>query len=740
MVGLGTGSAADAPGEPYAPAAPGYEILGELGRGGMGVVYKARDVKLNRVVALKMVLAGAHADPRELVRFLAEAEAVAAVEHPHVVRVFGFGEHDGRPYMALEFCDGGTLGGLIRGRGRLAPADAAAVVGQVARGVQAAHDLGIVHRDLKPANVLLASPGREPGEDVTPKVTDFGLARRGAGSGLTQTNAVMGTPAYMAPEQARGQTKFVGPAADVWALGVILYECLAGRPPFEADDTIALIMKVVEEDPPPLARFAPGVPLDLELICRKCLTKEPHGRYSTAAAFADDLGRWLAGEAVSVRPLGTTRVVARWLRRHLRVACLTLAAGLVCALMYNLPVVLLAAQLGLYGKPDPVRSPADRELYGDAPRLAALTSRAPGTDPSPGMIAVWVGVGLLAATGYLGLGLLVVRLARPPDLGGAVSLGVAAGLVGAVVSLVTGIGPWVVCHRLQLSLVGPSQSARHPREVPAEVRVLRSDALGRLTPALWWGFGASLVIGLVPAVGQAAAAHVLRGRGGWRRTVAYLEMTAPWSLLVVMQPFSWVMYDLHADWVMYDMSGDFGPEGRARAERMVAIDASTFVLVITFVGTALAAGRRAWRVAAGALVGGSAVALGIRPDLLSPSQPYWGYALKQVYLTSMFVSLAVLATAGVVRGWRWWARWGSYLGWLTASAASVALPALLISSRDDGERVGLFLFLGSATVMAAASCLIAWLLGRVVARTPIAPPPPDRIPEVAHRETADQGQ
>src|SRR5262249_33966394 len=184
--------------------------------------YKARDIKLNRVVALKMVLSGSHADPKELVRFLAEAEAVAAIEHPHVVRVFGYGEHDGRPFMALEFCAGGSLAGYLkaspeRQRGEadpLSPAEAAALVENVARGVQAAHDLGIVHRDLKPGNILLASPERERGEALIPKVTDFGLARRGAGSGLTQTNAVMGTPAYMAPEQAKG-AKFAGPPADV---------------------------------------------------------------------------------------------------------------------------------------------------------------------------------------------------------------------------------------------------------------------------------------------------------------------------------------------------------------------------------------------------------------------------------------------------------------------------------------------------------------------------------------------
>jgi serine/threonine protein kinase len=191
----------------HTPAVPGDELLGEHGRGGMGVVYKARQLKLNRVVALKMVLGARHADPRELIRFLAEAEAVAAVRHAHVIQVYDSGEADGRPYMAMECLEGGSLAQRLRERGRVAPRDAAELVAKVARGVQAAHDRGIVHRDLKPHNVLLDAPpaGSPPGAWGEPKVTDFGLAKRGA-SDLTQTGAIMGTPAYMAPEQAMGDT------------------------------------------------------------------------------------------------------------------------------------------------------------------------------------------------------------------------------------------------------------------------------------------------------------------------------------------------------------------------------------------------------------------------------------------------------------------------------------------------------------------------------------------------------
>src|SRR5262245_30991858 len=208
------------------PLVPGYEVLGELGRGGMGVVYKARQAGLNRVVALKMVLAGGHAGPAELARFRVEAEAVARLQHPNIVGVFEVGEAGGRPFLSLEFCPEGSLEQRLGGT-PLPPEEAARLVETLAGAMHAAHRTGVVHRDLKPANVLL-------GADGTPKVSDFGLAKRlGEAAGQTATGAVLGTPSYMAPEQAEGR-KDVGPAADVYALGAILYECLTGRPPFKA--------------------------------------------------------------------------------------------------------------------------------------------------------------------------------------------------------------------------------------------------------------------------------------------------------------------------------------------------------------------------------------------------------------------------------------------------------------------------------------------------------------------------
>lgn len=298
---------------------PGFEIVRELGSGGMGVVYEARQARLNRSVALK-ALRGTAGDPRDTVRFLAEAEAVAAVSHPHVVRVFEIGHTDSGPFMVLELLTGGTLSDQLRA-GKMHPRAAAELVAKLAGAVQAAHDLGIVHRDLKPGNVLFDATGE-------PKVTDFGLAKRAGGADLTRTQALMGTPAYMAPEQARGEARFVGPAADVWALGAILYECLCGARPFDADDTWALLRQVTDSTPVAPRSRAADVPRDLERVALKCLEKAPADRYPSAAALAEDLARFLAGRPVSVRPAGPLERFGKWVRRNPAVAGATAAVAL----------------------------------------------------------------------------------------------------------------------------------------------------------------------------------------------------------------------------------------------------------------------------------------------------------------------------------------------------------------------------------------------------------------------------
>ncbi|QEL20763.1 protein kinase domain-containing protein [Limnoglobus roseus] len=304
---------------PPVPAIPGYHVLGEIARGGMGVVYQARHLKLDRVVALKTML---HPDKLLRARFLAEGQVVAAIKHPHVVEVYDLGDSPGGPYIAMEYLTGGTFGGRLTG-GSLPPRDAAAAIAAVATGVAAAHDLGVVHRDLKPGNVLLAADG-------TPKVTDFGLAKRAADD-LTATGAVGGTPAYMAPEQARAM-KFVGPPADVWSLGVMLYEALSCQRPFVADTDLEVMIRIQNDDPPALRTVIRGVPHALETICLKCLEKEPDRRYPTAKELAADLTAWYEGRPIAARRATPAERAVLWVRRKPTVAAAWALANVVVML------------------------------------------------------------------------------------------------------------------------------------------------------------------------------------------------------------------------------------------------------------------------------------------------------------------------------------------------------------------------------------------------------------------------
>jgi eukaryotic-like serine/threonine-protein kinase len=303
------------------PALEGHDVEGVLGRGGMGVVYRARHRALNRPVAVKMLLAGACAGPQELARFRLEAEAVAGLRHPNIVQVHDAGEVEGRPFFTMELVEGGSLAQQLGGT-PLPVRQAAELVAVLAGAVQFAHRSGIVHRDLKPANILLTADG-------TPKITDFGLARRlQGGAGLTQSGAQMGTPCYMAPEQARGQTRAIGPAVDVHALGAILYELLTGRPPFRAETAAATVLQVISQEPVPPARLNARVPRDLGTICLKCLEKDPGKRYATAGELAADLERFLKYEPILARPTGRVEQCLRWVRRRPAVAVLLSAVVL----------------------------------------------------------------------------------------------------------------------------------------------------------------------------------------------------------------------------------------------------------------------------------------------------------------------------------------------------------------------------------------------------------------------------
>lgn len=290
------------------PQVPGYEIIAVIDQGGMGVVYKAKQLDLGRTVAVKM-MSGVQLSPKMIARFRTETEAAARLQHPHIVQVFEVGQAEGRPFFSMEYVDGGSLAQQLA-RQRPTPRLAAELVETLARAVQAAHERGIVHRDLKPSNVLLTREG-------SPKIADFGLAKRlDAEAGHTHSGEVLGTPSYMAPEQADGKKALIGPRTDVYALGGLLYEMLTGQPPFKGSTVLEAMRLVTTREPPAPSRLDPTVPRDLEAICLMCLEKSPAHRYATAHELAEDLRRFLQGQPVKARPVGPLRRAGKWVRRH----------------------------------------------------------------------------------------------------------------------------------------------------------------------------------------------------------------------------------------------------------------------------------------------------------------------------------------------------------------------------------------------------------------------------------------
>ena len=343
-----TNPTATAAASPRWPHVEGYEILGELGRGGMGVVYKARHLELRRTVALKMILTGGHAASEEVARFRTEAEAVARLQHPNVVQIHDIGEHQGLPYFSLEFCSGGSLAGRLGGTPQ-PPRRAAALVETLARAIHAAHQTGIVHRDLKPANVLLATPAdlpadQPPGqialEQLVPKITDFGLAKKLDDPGQTRSGAIMGTPSYMSPEQCEGRVDAIGPATDVYALAAILYEMTTGKTPFKGATSWDTIEQVRTQEPVKPRQLQPNLPRNLETICLKGLRKAPGQRYASARDLADDLRRWQDGQPIKARPTSAWERGWKWARRRpaaaglLGVAVLAACASVAALALY----------------------------------------------------------------------------------------------------------------------------------------------------------------------------------------------------------------------------------------------------------------------------------------------------------------------------------------------------------------------------------------------------------------------
>ncbi len=342
-----------------------YELLSEIARGGMGVVYKARQTRLNRVVALKMILAGQLASDEEVRRFYSEAEAAAHLDHPGIVPIFEVGQHADQHYFSMGYVEGSSLAAKVSA-GPLPPREAADLVRQVALAVQYAHENGVIHRDLKPANILLDRNGH-------PRVSDFGLAKRvQAGSDVTATGQILGTPSYMPPEQAAGKVSQIGPASDVYSLGAVLYCLLTGRAPFHAASRVDTILQVLAQEPVSLRQLNTNVPLDLETISLKCLHKEPLRRYGSAMELANELGRWLRNEPIHARPVPVAERVWRWSRRHPAAAgaLAAIVAGLVCVSV--LTAALASANRQLVHS---IAAETNAKNESESKRLEAIQSR-----------------------------------------------------------------------------------------------------------------------------------------------------------------------------------------------------------------------------------------------------------------------------------------------------------------------------------------------------------------------------
>jgi predicted Ser/Thr protein kinase len=533
------------PGTSGWPQVPGYEILEELGRGGMGVVYKARQIALDRVVALKMILGGRLASAAEVQRFRSEAEAAARLDHPHIVPIYEVGDHDGQPYFSMKYVEGVSLAQQLP-RLTQDARSAARLVAEVARAAHHAHQRGLIHRDLKPANVLIDAQGQ-------PYVTDFGLAKRiEGGSNLTQSGMIVGTPSYMPPEQVRGPTGLTT-AADVYALGAILYEALTGRPPFQAQTPLDTLLQVLEGKPVPPRTLNPRADRDLELICLKCLAKDPQERYGSAEALAADLERWLASEPLQVRPPSLATVLRFWLRHNFGAAGWIVVIGLLCGVLNGI--------LGWIRAGNIVLGPAT-DVYGRLPHvhppwLLAITWAAPGWVQS---VIYYGALGLISTAGLI-IGLLV----RPKNRAADVAAGSLTGFVcGATLLTLSGWPLFITLVAVggvekdlralsEAALAEPTADRSRPapaerllrkypdlREIPAEERAkvfylkVRADLIAGIPLGIWLGALGLLTMEMVIYAIMVMAAGPLLRQHGARPVVllAYFERAFPTITLI----------------------------------------------------------------------------------------------------------------------------------------------------------------------------------------------------------------
>ncbi|HZZ79748.1 MAG TPA: serine/threonine-protein kinase, partial [Gemmataceae bacterium] len=344
------------------PRVPGYEIVEELGRGGMGVVYKAWQHSLQRAVALKMILAGSFAGPQDLDRFRAEARAIARLHHPNLLSIYETGECERLPFYAMEYMEGGSLARRLNGAPVL-PRVAATLVRNLAQAMDYAHKNGIVHRDLKPANILLAGSDDVPLQDCVAKITDFGIAKHiHQDSSYTRTGDILGTPNYMAPEQAMGRPGQIGPAVDIYSLGAILYELLTGRPPFQGATGADVLLLLARQDPERPSHWVRSLPRDLETICMKCLEKDPARRFASAGALADDLQRFLNHEPIEAKAASLLDRSIKWTRRRPAFATILVMAGCITVLVFSTMIVMTRQALDHAMEEEELRQVATEQL------------------------------------------------------------------------------------------------------------------------------------------------------------------------------------------------------------------------------------------------------------------------------------------------------------------------------------------------------------------------------------------
>lgn len=503
-----------------------YELLEEIARGGMGVVYKAQQVSLNRVVALKMILAGQLASPEDVRRFRAEAEAAANLRHPNIVGIHEVGEHHGQHYFSMDYVAGRSLADLMRD-GPLPAERAARYVRTVAEAIHHAHKQGTLHRDLKPSNVLLDAEDR-------PLVTDFGLAKKiEGGAGPTAPGEILGTPSYMPPEQAAGGP--LGPAADVYSLGALLYALVTGRPPFQSDNTLDTLLQVLHNEPVPPRLLNPKIPAGLEAVCLKCLEKEPGRRYGSAQELADDLGRLLVGEPVRARPPTLPFALRAWVRQNLRPTLWTVLVGFAAGLIGWAP-------LEFWGN----RHPNDWTLF-----LAVV----------PLTVCLF------------GQGVVASLLVRPANRAGDVAVGAASGLVFGLTLYVLVTGPMAgqecVIRATEADiflLAEVSQTAPDPpavlmkafpqlRDVPPLergrwlFRKVEEDLRAGLLRGLWAGLIAALLpvpLGIATALVAGAVSRYKKHPAGGAADLVFSRADTAFVVTLILVPIcgAWLVWTL----------------------------------------------------------------------------------------------------------------------------------------------------------------------------------------------------